>query len=141
MSMLIRQRNIEKNTAKACRTQMTSVPRPDEVQDGSPFCNLEDDHRVDGFSDKDAESVQEGVLDGSPFHNLEDNHSLDGFSDEDAKSVQDDKGPPYAMVGQDEISQKEEQEEKNHQMKTTRLMKPTTPRVSLVNHPGFDTCL
>ncbi len=37
---------------------------------------------------------------------------MDRFSDEDGESVQDDKGPPYAMVGQDEISQKEEQEEK-----------------------------
>jgi hypothetical protein len=85
MSMRIRQRNMKK-TAKACRTQMTSVPRPDGVPDGSPFGNLEDDHSVDGFSDEDAESVQD---------------------DED-----DDEGPPYAMVGQDEISQKEEQEEK-----------------------------
>ncbi len=75
------------------------------------------------------------------FDNLEDDISVDGFSDEDAESVQDDEGPPYAMVGQDEISQKEEQEEKNRRMKTTRLMKPTTPRVSLANHPGFDTCL
>ncbi len=132
----------KKKHSKACRTQMTSVPRPDEVPDGSPFCNLEDDHSVGGFSDEDAESVQDGVLDGSPFGNLEDNHSVDrfsdedaesvqegvpdgspfdnlednnsvgGFSDEDAESVQDDEGPPYAMVGQDEISQKEEQEEK-----------------------------
>ncbi len=144
MSMLIRQRNMgKKNTAKACRTQMTSVPRPDEVPDGSPFGNLEDDHSVDEFSDEDAESVQDGVLDGSPFGNLEDDHSVDGFSDEDAESLQDDEGPPYAMVGQDEISQKEEQEEekKNCRMKTTRLIKPTTPRVSLANHPGLDTCL
>ncbi len=80
--------------------------------DESPFGNLEDDHNVDGFSDEDAESVQEGVPDGSPFDNLEDDNSVDGFSDEDAESVQDDEGPPYAMVGQDEISQKEEQEEK-----------------------------
>ncbi len=65
-------------TAKACRTQMTSVPRPD------------------------------GVLDWSPFGNVEDNHSVDRFWDEDAKSVQDDEGPPYAMVGKDEISQKGE---------------------------------
>ncbi len=50
--------------------------------------------------------------DGSPFGNLEDDNSVDGFSDEDAKSFQDDEGPPYAMVGQDEISQKGEQEEK-----------------------------
>jgi hypothetical protein len=140
MSMLIRQRNMKKKTAKACRTQMTSVPCPDEVPDGSPFGNLKDNHSVDRFSDKDAESVQEGVPDGSPFYNLEDDHSMDGFSDEDAESVQegvtlqvnnleddhsvdgfldedaesvqDDEGPPYAVVGQDEISQKEEQEEK-----------------------------
>ena len=62
--------------------------------------------------------------DGSPFGNLEDDHSVDGFSDEDAESVQDDEGPPYAMVGQDDISQKEEQEEKkssdeNHQADKT----------------------
>ena len=67
---------------------MTSVPRPDEVPDWSPFGNLEDDHSVDGFSDEDAESVQDGVLDGSAFCNLEDNHSVDGFSDKDAESVQ-----------------------------------------------------
>jgi hypothetical protein len=81
------------------------------------------------------------VPDGSPFGNLEDDHSVDGFSDEDAESVQDDKGPPYAMVGQDKISQKEEQEEKNHWMKTTRLIKPTTAHANLANHSGFDTCL
>ena len=75
-------------TAKACRTQMTSVPRPDGVPDGSPFGNLEDNHSVDGFSDEDAESVQDGVLDGSSFGNLNDDHSVDGFSDEDAESVQ-----------------------------------------------------
>ncbi len=57
--------------------------------DGSSFGNLEDNHSVDGFLDKDAESVQEGVPDGSPFGNLEDDNSVDGFLDKDAESVQD----------------------------------------------------
>jgi hypothetical protein len=72
-------------TAKNCGTWMTSVPRPGEVPDGSPFSDLPDD--------------------------LEEDHSVDGFSDEDAESDQDDVGPPYAMVGQDEITEEEEQDE------------------------------
>ena len=83
---------------------MTSVPRPDEVPDGSPFGNLEDDHSVDGFSDEDAESVQEGVPDGSPFGNLEDDNSVDGFSDEDAESVQEGvpDGSPFGNLEDDQ---------------------------------------
>jgi hypothetical protein len=49
---------------------------------------------------------------GHPSATSRTTNNVDGFSDEDAESVQDDEGPPYAMVGQDEISQKEEQEEK-----------------------------
>jgi hypothetical protein len=79
---------------------MTSVPRPDEVPDGSPFGNLKDDHSVDRFSDEDAKSVQEGVPDGSPFNNLEDDHSVDGFSNEDAESFQEGvpDGSPFKLT-------------------------------------------